>query len=165
MIDKFLIKISSLWIVSPKTRVKILNGRVGKISSDVERINSNCYFRGSRIFIEKGTFINVFCRFFSHEEEGSEIYIGENCTLAMGVTIDTHTHDIGDGKLRATKPTKFKPVYIDDGCWIGANVTILPGVKIGSGTVIGGGSVVIRDCEPNCIYAGNPARKIRQLDK
>ena len=163
-IDRALIRLSSLGLISAKMRAKLLNNRIGTVSQNVKRINSNCYFRGNRITIEEGTFINVYCRFFSHEAEGSEIYIGKNCTIAMGVTIDTHTHDIGNHLKRALEPPVFKPVYIGDGCWIGANVTVLPGVRIGAGTVIGGGSVVIHDCEPNCVYAGNPARKIRELE-
>ncbi|MCR4913326.1 MAG: acyltransferase [Lactobacillus sp.] len=55
------------------------------------------------------------------------------------------------------------PVKIDDGCWIGANVTILPGVHIGKGCVIGAGAVVNKDCEPNGVYVGVPAKRIKDL--
>lgn len=50
------------------------------------------------------------------------------------------------------------------GVWIGANVTVLPEVTIGNGCVIAAGSVVTSDCEDNCLYAGNPARKKRLLE-
>ncbi len=75
---------------------------------------------------------------FFHMRRKIPKYIGKNCTIAMGVTIDTHTHDIGEHLKRALEPPAFKPVYIGDGCWIGVNVTVLPGVRIGTGTVIGG---------------------------
>ena len=58
---------------------------------------------------------------------------------------------------------KDEPIIIEDEVWIGANVTILPGVRIGKCSVIGAGSVVTKDVEEYSIYAGVPARKIRQL--
>jgi maltose O-acetyltransferase len=56
-----------------------------------------------------------------------------------------------------------KPVRIGNGCWICANVVILPGVTIGDGSVIGAGSVVTKDIPAGCIAAGNPCRVIRML--
>lgn len=57
------------------------------------------------------------------------------------------------------------PVTIEDNCWIGANVTICPGVKIGKNSVIGAGSVVIHDIPENSVAAGNPCKVIRQIDE
>ena len=65
--------------------------------------------------------------------------------------------------MRAGK-TIYKPIFIGNGCWIGANSIILPGVTIGDGCIIGAGSVVNKDCDSNCLYAGNPAKKIKTLD-
>ena len=53
---------------------------------------------------------------------------------------------------------------IGDGCWLGGNVAVLPGVSIGSGCVIAAGSIVTADCEPDCLYAGIPAQLKRRLD-
>jgi maltose O-acetyltransferase len=52
-------------------------------------------------------------------------------------------------------------VRIGDRCWIGARATILPGVSIGDGTVVAAGAVVTKDCEPDALYAGVPARRLR----
>lgn len=52
-------------------------------------------------------------------------------------------------------------VSIGDSCWLGARATILPGVTIGEGTIIGAGAVVTEDCKPGAVYAGVPARRIR----
>lgn len=56
-----------------------------------------------------------------------------------------------------------KPITIGNGCWIGANSIVLPGVNIGNGTIVAAGFVVIQDCEENSLYAGVPAKKIKQL--
>jgi maltose O-acetyltransferase len=55
-----------------------------------------------------------------------------------------------------------KPVWIQDGVWIGANSTILPGVTIGCKTVIGAGSVVVHDIPAFCIAVGNPCKPIKK---
>jgi len=55
-------------------------------------------------------------------------------------------------------------VIIKNNVWLGAGVIILPGLTIHSGAMIGAGSIVTHDCESNCLYAGNPARKIKLLD-
>lgn len=54
---------------------------------------------------------------------------------------------------------------MEDGCWLGGNVTVLPGVTIGRGCVIAAGAVVTKSCDPNGLYAGVPARRIRDLDE
>ena len=51
-----------------------------------------------------------------------------------------------------------KPITIGDDCWLGANVTVLPGVTIGNRCIIGAGLVVTKDVPDDSIYAGNPAR-------
>lgn len=56
------------------------------------------------------------------------------------------------------------PIEIKDGCWIGAGSIILPGTIVGSGCVIAAGSLVKGECKPNCLYAGIPAKIIRELD-
>ena len=56
------------------------------------------------------------------------------------------------------------PIEVHDGCWIGANSTILPGSVIEKGCVIAAGSVVKGLLKPNRLYAGVPAKEIRQLE-
>jgi len=72
-------------------------------------------------------------------------------------------HVIRDSKQRAGKNV-YSDINVGTGVWIGAKVTVLPGVTIGNGCVIAAGSVVTFDCEDNCLYAGNPARKKRLLE-
>lgn len=59
--------------------------------------------------------------------------------------------------------TENKPIVIDDCVWLGANVTVCPGVTIGEGAVIGAGSVVTRDIPPYVIAVGNPCRALREI--
>ena len=74
----------------------------------------------------------------------------------------TTNHDYSDGNKRTGK-VSGADIVIEDGCWIGAGAIILPGVTIKMGVVVAAGSVVTKDCEENCLYAGNPARKIKEL--
>lgn len=59
--------------------------------------------------------------------------------------------------------TFAKPITIGNGCWIGANVVVLPDVTIGDGAVIGAGSVVTKDIPANVVAVGNPCRVIRTI--
>ncbi len=76
-----------------------------------------------------------------------------------------------DGGLQAagfhsteTRGYQEAPITIQRGAWIGAGAIILPGVTVGSRSIIGAGSVVTRDVPPNTVVAGNPARPIRSID-
>lgn len=55
------------------------------------------------------------------------------------------------------------PITVGDSVWIGANVSVLPGVKIGSNTIIGAGSVVNKDIPDGVIAVGNPCKVIREI--
>lgn len=105
-----------------------------------------------------GTFVNYKCWF----DLGADIVIGNKCNIAMNVTFMNSDHDLADSERRAGK-YRPKPITVGDGCWIGANSLIMPGVTIGSGVVIAAGSVVTKDCEKDCLYGGIPARKIKEL--
>jgi acetyltransferase-like isoleucine patch superfamily enzyme len=60
---------------------------------------------------------------------------------------------------------KMAPIHIQNKAWIGFGASLLKGVTIGEGSVIGAGSVVTRDIPPYCVAAGNPAKIIRKLDR
>lgn len=81
----------------------------------------------------------------------------------MNVNFCTITHEIGDMNLRAGKAI-YHPIKVEDGCWIGTNSVILPGVVVGKGCIIGSGSIVNKNCEPNGLYVGAPAKRIRELN-
>lgn len=122
------------------------------------KIFSHCYMGGSGLTIDKDTFINHECFF----DLSAPIKIGNNCNIGMRCCFITGTHQIGDADRRAVSNVK-KPISIGNGVWIGANVTVLAGCVIGDGCIIAAGSVVTKDCEPNFIYAGVPAKKMKEL--
>lgn len=107
----------------------------------------------------KGSSVNYQCFF----DLGENVFIGENCNISYRVTFVNSSHYIGDNTHRA-KSGFAKPIIVESGCWIGANVTIMPGVTIHKGCIIGTGSLVLKDCKANSIYAGIPAKLIKKLD-
>ena len=78
------------------------------------------------------------------------------------VNIITINHD-SDPENRSS--TYGRPVVIEDKVWIGINATILPGVRVGYGAIIGANSVVTKDVPPMTVVAGNPVRTIKELKK
>lgn len=85
--------------------------------------------------------------------------IGEHVNLSSNVSIYTEQHDYRDPMFLYDN-NKNKAVEINDRAWIGSNVMILPGVKIGEGAVCCAGCVVTKDVAPYDVVAGIPARKV-----
>jgi maltose O-acetyltransferase len=121
------------------------------------RISEGCWFGGRDIHIGAGTFVNFGCVF----DNLAAVRIGARCDLGMRVMFVTSTHEIGPAERRAGA-VGGQPVTVGDGCWIGAGAIILPGVTVGSGCIVAAGAVVTRDCEPDGVYAGNPARRLER---
>lgn len=93
-----------------------------------------------------------------------KISIGDNSMVGPNtIIIDHDGHNSWPPETRWTTPGAVSNITIEDNVWIGMNCLILKGVKIGSGSIVGAGSVVVSDVEKNCLYAGNPAKKIRSL--
>ena len=113
---------------------------------------------GGHASIGSGCWIGTQCAF----DTTAAIEIGDNVFIAQRADFITATHEFGPSSKRAGKQL-HQPVRIGDGCWVGARVTILPGVSVGAGCVLAAGAVVTRDCEPNGLYAGVPARRVRDL--
>jgi serine acetyltransferase len=87
---------------------------------------------------------------------GDRVYIGHDALLL------TVNHDIGGPGQRCGNSDR-RPIVIEDGAWLGARVTVLPGVTIGAGAVVAAGAVVTRDVPANTLVAGVPARVLRAL--
>lgn len=120
---------------------------------------------GSRTFISGGSMLVA----------ADRIEVGDDVLISWGVTIvdhDSHSLDFderagdvlawGQG-IKDWQYVAVKPVKVCDKAWIGFGVSILKGVVVGEGAVIGAKSVVTRDVEPWTVVAGNPARVLRKL--
>ena len=96
---------------------------------------------------------------------GENTMIDMNTVLGGRATVGNNCH-IGAGTVLAgvIEPPSADPVIVEDDVLIGANVVVLEGVKIGKGAVIAAGSVVIDDVPANTVYAGAPAKKIKDVD-
>ena len=91
-----------------------------------------------------------------------DIRIGDGVMIAPSVTLTTTGHPVHPS--RRTDFGRFsEPVVIEDKVWIGSNAVVLPGVRIGYGSVIGAGSVVSRDIPPMTVAVGTPCRVVRAI--
>lgn len=92
----------------------------------------------------------------------AKVKIGDNVFIAPNVGIYTAGHPIHPD-LRNQELEFALPIEIGNSVWIGGNVVINPGIKIGDHTVIGSGSVVTKDILPNVVAAGNPCKILRSI--
>lgn len=99
-------------------------------------------------------------------QAGGEIEIGEDVLIGPGAKIWSANHGFSDTSIPIQdQEYENKKVIIGDGCWIGANAFIMPGVNLGTGCIVAAGSVVgAKDYPANKIIAGNPARIIGTRD-
>lgn len=132
------------------------------LGMDLDRcaIASGTWFGGRKVTIGRGSFLN----FGVWIEASRQVTIGKNVGVGHQVMICTSTHEVGPASGRAGVPYGM-PVTIEDGAWIGARATILPGVTIGAGAIVAAGSVVTADVPPNVMMGGVPAKLIKELDR
>lgn len=138
-----------------QANLKDILGKIGEGSQILPPFRCNY---GTHIEIGKNSFINFGVAMI----DVGKIIIGDHVLIGPNTGIYTAIHPI-DPEIRANGIQKAKPIIIEDKAWIGGSVTILPGVKIGYGSIIGAGSVVTKDIEEMSIAAGNPAKVIRKI--
>lgn len=103
-----------------------------------------------------GDNVEIIADFFFDPSHCFLISIGDNCTICPNVRLIAH--DASTKKKLGY--TKIGKITIEENCFIGDSVIILPGVKIGASTIIGAGSIVTKDIPPNMLACGNPAMVI-----
>ena len=111
---------------------------------------------GKNIRIGKRCWIQQGCTFFDR----GGITIGNDVFIAPKVNLITINHD-SDPENRSA--TYGRPIVIEDKVWIGINSTILPGVTVGYGSIVGANSVVTHDVSPYTVVGGNPAKFIKEI--
>lgn len=116
---------------------------------------------GENVVIRPGSMLFADIR----EKEFGIIDIKDNVLIGSGVHIYTSNHEFKDLSKGIIDQGHSSPknVILHEGCWIGANSLLLPGVEIGFHSIIGAGSVVTKNIPPYTIAAGNPARVIKKL--
>ena len=115
------------------------------------------------LIVGDGTFIGHNCGFAIAES----VRIGSHCLLAGGVSVsDNDGHPLEADKRRRGEPVEgeqVKPVVICDDVWMGRSATVLKGVTIGEGAIVGANAVVTKDVPARTVVAGNPARVVKEL--
>jgi len=138
------------------------------------------HIRGNAVFGERFTALGDGGTVRIAVREGATLVVGDHVALNYGVSIEVwHEVRIGSKvmiapnvsiiddnrhELEPGAPLFRGPTVIEDNVWLGGNVSVLPGVTIGSGSVIGGNSVVSRDIPPNSFAGGSPARVLKTLN-
>jgi acetyltransferase-like isoleucine patch superfamily enzyme len=115
------------------------------------------YVKGPAIDIGEGTFVGMGCEF----NISGSIRIGKECMIAAGCRFIDHDHGTAGEATMNRQPLKIEPIVLEEHVWIGANAVVVKGVHIGTGAVVGAGSVVTRSVPAYAIVAGTPARVIR----
>jgi len=116
------------------------------------RGNNLLFYIGEKSAIGGGRFVIM--------GQSNQIEIGSNCMLADQLEVwSTDSHPIYDVEMNMINPSA--PVVIQNNVWIGSRTTVLKGVTVGEGAIIGMNSVVTRDVPKQCVCVGNPAKVIR----
>ncbi|GFO55346.1 N-acetyltransferase [Geomonas sp. Red276] len=123
---------------------------------------------GAFVEVQKNARIGRNCKISSHTFicEGVEIednvFIGHNVTFINDIYPRATT---ADGTLQTESDWRVGKTLVKEGASIGSSATLLCGITIGEGAIVGAGSVVTKDVPPYCVVAGNPARILRTIDK
>ena len=135
----------STFITSPDAHVHITTWNADKHDGKIEVGNFCLFSPGVRI------------------SAATSIKIGNSCMFANGAYVsDSDWHGIYD---RALPVGKSSEVILEDNVWIGDSAIVNKGVKIGKNSIVGAGSVVVKDVPENVIVAGNPAKVVKELDQ
>lgn len=150
--------------------------RKGILDQLLPEKKENTYIQGP-VYMDYGVFTSVGKNFYANFNltilDCCPVTIGDDVLIGPNVSIVTPMHPLmyqernmrtkADGTLYDYEYAK--PITIGNNCWIASNVTIIGGVHIGDGCVIGAGSVVTKDIPAHSLAVGNPCRVIRQITK
>jgi maltose O-acetyltransferase len=158
-------------------RTKFTPARFGRHPNIRGRVKF--YIRGEAVFGDRFTALGDTAAVRISVSDGARLTVGDLVAMNCGVSIEVwHDVRIGDKVMMAPNVTIIDdnrhelepgtplyngPTIIGDNVWLAGNVTVLPGVTIGSGSVVAAHSVVSRDIPPNSFAAGSPARVVKSL--
>ncbi|MGC4118197.1 MAG: hypothetical protein QM765_27335 [Myxococcales bacterium] len=119
------------------------------------RLNAAVRVYGGNIEVGEDTWVSSETVFFTGV--GAPVRIGPRCDVGHGASFVTGSHELG-GSFRRAGPGHSQEIVVGAGCWIGACSVILGGAKIGDGSVVAAGAIVLPgDYPPNVLLAGVPA--------
>lgn len=121
-----------------------------------------------KIFLYENTRLAAGAKFIQSDKEQGRLIVKKNSELAQDVTIITNSHNshpiVGQNhRIQAMNHEGDidKDIIIEEDVWVGINVTLMPGVHIGRGAIVGAGSMVTKDVPPYSICVGFPAKFLK----
>jgi acetyltransferase-like isoleucine patch superfamily enzyme len=132
--------------------------RLKHIVGNFLRLVYHSYLRSAGVEIGANTMISLGAKI---DIRRGKVVIGNNCTITHGCAILSHDA----AAARMGKPSSQAVTVIEDDVFIGVNSVVLSGVRIGRGSIIGAGSVVVFDIPPGAVAVGNPARVMKFLEE
>lgn len=136
------------------SRISLMGGTVGGLSVMGKSVDLRG--KASLLKIGRGCYIGSRVRLDLHDK----ITLGDSVVVSDGCVLLTASHDINDPDWKHTKA----PILLEDYVWIATNSIIMPGVTIGTGSVVGAGAVVAKSIPAYSIVVGNPARVIKERE-
>jgi acetyltransferase-like isoleucine patch superfamily enzyme len=113
--------------------------------------------RAEKFIIGANTYVNRYTIFDAHQQ----LHIGERVMIGPHCYFTDADHSTNPEMSVQAQPMQLKALIIENEAWVGAHVTVLPGVRIGKGAVLGAGAVVTQDVPSMAIAVGCPARVVR----
>lgn len=162
--DKPCRKTRILWALLNATIFKCVasGGRNAMLRLFGAKIGKSLVYRSVKIFapweLEIGDWSCVGPRVEIYNK--ARVTIGNNSVISQDSYLCTASHDISSPRMKLLT----KPISICNDVWIAAKATILPGVSIGDGAVVGAGAVVTKNVEPWTVVGGNPAKVIKKRE-
>jgi len=139
-----------------KLRLRAL--RLMGVTAARGEIRAGVVIAGPNLILGNGVFVNAGTSLLNQ----GGIVLEDNVAIAPEALLITSGHEIGSARRRQGKLIR-EPISVGEGTWIGARAVVMPGVTIGPGCVIAAGALVTRNCEPNGLYVGMPAKRVRDL--
>ena len=156
------------WRLYFKKTMKLLCKQKFKHFPDSAEFRAGAYaIACSKIYLGENVIIRPTTMIFADPREGDagSVIIENNVMLGSGVHIyvGNHRFDLANKNIIDQGHSPAQTVVLKEGCWLGANVVVLPGVTIGKNSVVGAGSIVTKSVSDRVVVAGNPAKVIKKL--